>query len=324
LVVVSLLTVGFGVLPAHAAVGDLVATVNLPVPGQDVGIAFDGTRLYYSPGDTSLVSFEPSDPVGTMTQVTVTRASDGATLDLDAMAWDSTRDLLWAVVHNTDDVYQVDVATGIATFAFSAAGKCTRCIGSFRDGLAFDAGNSANPNDDALWWSRDVDFEVFKLDLNGNTIESFDVQPIDSSLSSCGNSGIAVGGPNLYLGTDGCDTIVRANKTTKTFVDILANPQSRPEDLECDPSSFAPTQVMWVRQFEDSNTVKAFEIEPGTCGLGGERPLCDPNGDGDTNFRDVFALLRFLRDPNPPAEADCNGDGEVNVRDLLSLFRDLR
>ena len=268
-----------------AAVGDLVATVSLPASGSDVGIAFDGTRIYYNDvaGTNQLVSFEPGNPAGTMTSVTVMA---GLTpIDLDAMAYDGTRDLLWAVRHATNEVYTVNKLTGAATLVFDATGKCLRCVGSYKDGLAFDAGNPADPLDDAIWWSYDVDWGVYKLDLTGGVIEFFDVRgpdgiggtadDIDSSLL-CGSSGIAVGGPNLYLGTNGCGTIVRVDKATKAFVDVLASPGSRPEDLECDPVTYAPTEVMWVRQYEDPDNVRAFEIEPETCGLGGGDPEPEP------------------------------------------------
>ncbi|MDJ0867001.1 MAG: hypothetical protein QNK03_12890 [Myxococcota bacterium] len=265
---------------ARAAVGDLVATAALPVPGGDVGIAFDGTRLYYNdaPGTNLLVSFEPGNPFGTRMAVVVTVGGD-IPIDLDAMAYDATRDLLWAVRYQTEEIYRVDKASGLATFAFDLSGLCARCTGSFKDGLAFDAGDPRDPADDTLWWSYDLDWEVYQVDLAGKVLDVFDVRGPDAvagtsddihpSLSECGNSGIAVGGRNLYLGTDGCDTIVRVDVATKQFVDVLARPQSRPEDLECDPVSFAPREVMWVRQFEDSARVAAYEIEPATCGLGG-------------------------------------------------------
>jgi hypothetical protein len=255
---------------AEAAPGDVVDTVALPSKGNDVGIAFDGTRLYYNDGaSTNLTSFEPGNPPGTVLNVPVARTDTAAPVDLDAMAYDGTRDVIWAVQHGTENIYTVNKVTGAATFQFSATGRCQTCIGTFKDGLAFDAGGPG-PADDSLWWSYDVDHEVFKLDLAGGVLESFKVDGIHASLASCGNSGIAVGGPNLYLGTNGCGTIIRIDKVSKAFVDVFASPTSRPEDLECDPVTYAPTEVMWVRQFEDANNLEAHEIEPGTCGIGVE------------------------------------------------------
>ncbi len=265
---------------AHAAVGDLVGSAALPLPGEDVGIAFDGHRLYYNdaPGTNRLISFEISDPVGTRRVVTATQGGD-LPMDLDAMSYDATRDVLWAVRHGTQQIYRVDKNTGFGTFVFDATGLCKRCSGSFKDGLAFDAGDPAIPEDDALWWSYDVDFEVYRLTLSGGVIESFDVRGPDATsgtnddihptLSECGNSGIAVGGQHLYLGTNGCDSIVRVDKASKAFVDVLARPGSRPEDLACDPITFSPKEVMWVRQLESDVEVLAYEIEPQTCGFGG-------------------------------------------------------
>ncbi|PYO90899.1 MAG: hypothetical protein DMD66_01280 [Gemmatimonadetes bacterium] len=273
-----------GALPhPNFAVGDVTSVQPLPIPGQDVSVAFDGKKIYYSiNGDTRLISFTPGNPPTNVTTVTVADAL-GNRIDLDAMAYDGTRDMIWAVQHATENIYLVNKMTGLATFQFSATGKCARCIGTFKDGLAFDAGNVLDASDDALWWSYDVDWVVYKLKIPlGTEIEHFDVRGPDGiagtaddihpDLSRFGNSGIAVGGSNLYLGTDGGGSIIRVDKVTKKFVDVLATPGQRPEDMECDPVTFAPKEVMWVRQFEDPNNVRAVEIEPNTCGLGGGAP----------------------------------------------------
>jgi len=272
-----------GALPVpNFAVGDVQSVQRLPISGQDVSVAFDGKKIYYSiAGDTRLISFTPGNPPTNVATVTVTNGQHN--IDLDAMAYDATRDVIWAVEHNTENIYIVDKTTGVAIFQFSAHGKCIQCIGTFKDGLAFDAGDVLDPTDDALWWSYDVDWGVYKLKIpTGVEIEHFDVRGPDGiagtaddihpDLSRCGNSGIAVGGSNLYLGTDGCQSIIRVDKATKKFVDVLITVGQRPEDMECDPVTFAPTEVMWVRQFEDANNVRAVEIEPNTCGLGGGAP----------------------------------------------------
>lgn len=272
-------TAGSGINGISLAVGDQQGTFSLPVPGHDVSIAFDGTRIFYNAGGSQLHSFEPSDPFGTVISVGVTDGS-GNSIDLDAMEYDATRGVIWAAQHGVDNVYQVDPATGDAVFQFSAAGKCARCIGTFRDGLAFDAGNPGDPSDDAIWWSRDVDSEIFKLDLSGNALESFSFGPAIDNRGIDRSSGIAVGGPNLYLGNNGGDQIFRVDKETKTLVDLFAAPGKRPEDMACDPNTFGDTEVMWVRQFEDPGAVFPFEIEPNTCGAGGlppdaEAPVCE-------------------------------------------------
>ena len=190
------------------AVGDLVDTVALPVSGQDVSLAFDGSRIYYTNDTlipkTTLVSFKPGNPVATKVEVTVT--ASGTPIDLDAMSFDATRKVLWAVEHSTNKIYTVNRTTGVATFQFDATGNCVRCIGQFKDGLAFDAGNPNDPNDDTIWWSYDVDTHVYRLDTSGTVVESFDASAIHSNLTpfTCalgggGSSGIAVGGDFLYL-----------------------------------------------------------------------------------------------------------------------------
>src|SRR5207244_13184305 len=179
-----------------------------------------------------LSAFKPRNPPTLGTSVTVREVVSGRAIDLDAMAYDVTRDVIWAVEHETENVYMVDKTTGLAKFQFSATGKCLRCIGTYKDGLAFDAGDPLDPTDDALWWSYDVDWGVYKLRLDGSEIEHFDVRPISPDLASCGNSGIAVGGKLLYLGTDGCNSIVRVDKISKRSEEHTSELQS-PDHLVC-------------------------------------------------------------------------------------------
>jgi hypothetical protein len=263
---------------ALAAVGDRVATVQLPQFAIGVGIAFDGVRLYYTSGE-HLLSFDPDNPAGTLMSVLVNDGTDN--IALNALSYDRTRDVLWAVRHNTDLVYTVDKVTGAATFVLDATGRCLSCNGIFRDGLAFDAGILTDPLDDALWWSRDGDWGVYKLNLAGGVIESFDVRgpdgvsgtgdDIDASLSVHGNSGVVPAGPYLYLGSANGKTIVTVDLVTKTFVDVFPDvSEFTVEDMECDAHTFAPVPVMWVRAGDLStgaglDTVSAFELEPGAC-----------------------------------------------------------
>ena len=102
---------------ALAAVGDRVATIQLPQFAIGVGIAFDGVRLYYTSGE-HLLSFEPGNPAGTLTSVLVNDGTDG--IALNAMSYDRTRGVLWGVRHDTDLIYTVNRVTGAATFVLPA------------------------------------------------------------------------------------------------------------------------------------------------------------------------------------------------------------
>ena len=77
------------------------------------------------------------------------------------------------------------------------------------------------------------------------------------------NSGLALGGALLYEAANGCNHIWVVNKDTKepkfdfeTFFDNL--PNHRDEDLECDPLTFAPREVMWSKQAYDPTAVVDF------------------------------------------------------------------
>jgi hypothetical protein len=288
------------------APGTLLATVPLPTTGNDVGVAFDGACVYYSPSGTSLVRFDPaaSPPnrldcstaaqaaggvgpttVTVMGHATLGGPAAGLAIDLDALAYDSELDAIWGVQFNTENVYLVDKLTGVATYKFSATGKCSTCIGSYKDGLAFDRGLTGTRVDSSLFWSYDVDQRAYELKVDGcgglgvapaipcgDTIRFFAVGGIHADLAGCGNSGLAVGGPVLYMGTNGCNSIIQTSKATTppTFTAVFANPGSRPEDMECDNVTYRVTlgaDVIWVRQFEDPANVRAFAIPVDSCGI---------------------------------------------------------
>jgi hypothetical protein len=337
-IVALLLAAGLGALPAQAVVGDQVDQITVPVSGVDtfcsVGLAFDGQSLYYDRcGDPNIYQIDPQ--TGALQDTFNTGIAELP----NALAFDVTRNGLWIGAQNCDaagmPIYFWDFddnsVTPMFTIPFSLTNPATGTSFlnfCFTDGLAFNANNLRNPDDDELWFSDDVNRNIGLFRPDGTLVNGFDATTVDSSLST--NSGLAIGGPFLYLGNDGGGDVFRADISTDplTLVDQFVSEDERQEDMACDPTTFAPTQVMWVRTTPQGgafpDVITAFEIEPGTCGFGGERPPCDPNGDGLTNFRDIFAELRFLRDPEPPPAADCNGDGEVNFRDVLSLLGDLR
>ena len=55
------------------------------------------------------------------------------------------------------------------------------------------------------------------------------------------------------------------------LIDQFTSGDTRQEDMECDPVTFAPTEVMWVRTTPQGgafpDVITAFEIEPDTCNL---------------------------------------------------------
>jgi cysteine-rich repeat protein len=88
------------------------------------------------------------------------------------------------------------------------------------------------------------------------------------------------------MANNGGGKVFRANKTSLAFVDQFTSQEERLEDMECDPVTFSGIgkEVMWVRHtpqsVEADDLITAFEIEAGTCGLGGNEPKC---GDGNVD-----------------------------------------
>ena len=240
-----------------------------PGAATNVGVAFDGTTLYVTGSGSTIHLYSP---VGVETGHLL------ATRQYGALAYDATRDQIWACyVGSPLTIERIDKATGavLQTIDVSALGPHF----TFCDGLAFDARAVADPSDDVLYYSPDVSPTIYRLNaITGALIDSFPFAPINEDgvfpVGGCGNSGIAVGGPDVWLSDNGCDHIYRADKppTTK-LASFNSVGGTRPEDMECDDKTFAPDTVIWVRTFED-NTLRAYDA-PNPCGVGGVPPPPD-------------------------------------------------
>ena len=257
-----------------AADGDYVATVNFDTKCQSgigVGIAFDGENLWYSCVNSDPDLFRANPVTGAVT------ASYNIAGGLGALSYDAGRNAIWAGYDDdsqTIRLIQLDAdknVTGTST-AFTAS------IGGIDllDGIAYDA------EDDSLYLSSDVSSTIYHLESDGDLITNFGVAPG----STCGNSGLAVGGQLLYEGFNGCNQVIVVDKSTPGIAEFdfatgqAEDPTFRDEDLECDTNTFAGQglQVMWSVEAYDDNRVNgdgerralAFEIPTGSCGIGGE------------------------------------------------------
>ena len=251
-------------------VGDNVSTITFPEgAGTGVGVAFDGEFLYYTYiYSTDLHKIRP-DGTGHVMIETTGISETG----LGALSYDATRGKIWAGTYGCDEddggpVYLIDPATGIAEYKFSIPDTYINyCLD---DGIAYDA------KDDSIWYSDDVSQYMVHMYANGTFIEVVDFCSMDSTDDylcpgiSNGNSGIAIGGENFYLGNNGGDTTTRYDRSFN-FIDQFVNTDFRIEDMECDPNTFSPTEVMWVRDAY-AGQARAYAIEPNTCGLGGQPP----------------------------------------------------
>ena len=288
--IIYLLVISIVASVASAAVGDVIHVLGdnetLPFPGVDtfcsVGLAFDGSALYYDRcGDTNIYKINPLT-------ATLISSFDTVNLTPNAMAFDSTRNGIWFGVQSCDaigmPIYFWDHDDNSTTLKFhvpfalinpatnsSFLGIC------FLDGLAFNA-NGVGDLDDELWFSDDINPNVGVFRPDGTFVTGYDATVIDPSLIT--TSGLAIGGTNLYLANNGGGDVFRAAIPAFTFLDNFSSGDDRQEDMECDPETFAPTEVMWVRTTPQGganpDVMTAYEIESNTCGLGGGEPEPEP------------------------------------------------
>jgi len=285
------------VAPVQANPGDLIKTVALPVQGSGVSVGVDcnGTIYYTISTTTSLYKMDKN---GVLLGIVPVTNSAGIGIFMDEFTWDNTRQVFWMQEHNTNPIkiYQVNPVTGLATFRFAASSS----IGTFRDGIAYDA------SDDSLWISGDVSTTIDHVNCGNNGAPGSPAVPaqITPKNSSGGNlasiSGVSVGVGNLlYLGRDGFQQIVRVRKSDGGFVGLFASPGGqRDEGLECDPVNFAPKLALWSREFNPPGFIAAIELESGTCACGGQALVCPPNI--VTNIASAFVVVNY------PAPAGSN------------------
>ncbi len=249
---------------AGAANGDNLRTIIADRTGTDcasfdaagdhasvgVGIAFDGTNLLISCySDNTVTAINPADG----SQIAVHNIVGASSLG--ALAWDNGRGLLWAC-SGFNTAGTIDLSTNLYTPVFTTVG----CF----DGLAYDA------SDDTIWASEDVSPSVEHFTITGTQLSS---NPV--TLGGCGNSGIAVGGPLLYLANDGCSEIYTSDKAFSAAPALFATFPRRLEDMECDNVTFPGLGAIWSIDAYD-NILNAWEIPAGTCSFGG--------GGEDTRF----------------------------------------
>ena len=274
---------------ADPALGDLVGSVTFSVgceSGLGVGIAYDGTNLWYScyeyGSEVSKLDLHRADPNTGVVTASYNIVPIGG---LGALSYDVTRNVIWAGEGGGgpggEPVYRIDLDAGQnvtgSTLEFDVGAVVGAC--NLDDGLAFDARNAAMPSDDRIYYSNDCGTTTIRsFDLTGGVDESF---PWGGT--GCYNSGLAVGGQLLYQGSDGCSHVWVVDKTTKVaafdFITTVAgDPNFRDEDLECDTDTFAAQgkHVMWSKEAYSPMRAHAFEIEFGSCGVGGAPPTPEP------------------------------------------------
>ena len=256
--ILSVFIIGMATPSAYAAEGDVVATIQCAGGNPSVGLAFDGTTLYYPKG-----AFLSQSTLGTCD----VNGNVGADIpiigvaSISTVAYDSSRDLLWAATANLGgqqrDIYQIDKNTGVAVFQFTV----TATGAGLTDGLAYDG------QDDTIWITGDVSSVISHYNTDGTAIG------IDLPVPALAGgqhliSGVAAGVDVLYLGHNGFTIISKHLKSDLSLLSEFSTGVGRTEDLECDPDTFPGIDVVWSKD-AGSPIFEAWEVADGTCPIGG-------------------------------------------------------
>jgi hypothetical protein len=257
---------------AQAATGDLVGSVDFGgncASGLGVGIAFDGSHLWYSCYGSATDLYEADPTTGAVI------ASYSIAGGLGALAYDAGRNAIWAGwgASSGDSgnvrLIRLDAAKNVVSSAIVFNAAAANGFSGLDDGLAFDGLT------DELFISDDTySTTIYHYSTSGALLDSF-----AWGGDSCYNSGLAIGGSLLYEGSDGCSHVWVVDKTTKAAAFNFSTGQVRDEDLECDNVTFAGAgkTVMWSMEAYDTNWnpsfgsrhALAFEIPAGSCTFGG-------------------------------------------------------
>ncbi|MFH1916713.1 MAG: hypothetical protein ABIJ21_05590 [Nanoarchaeota archaeon] len=283
-IMILVLAIAILVFPTFAfgAVGDIVHQLDVSTfdyPGYtnfcSIGLAFDGAFLYYNRcNDQNIYIVDPiSGELMGMKETGIDFPN--------AMAYDASRNGIWFGSQQCTvegmPIYFWDIDSDVISLAFivplslhdpdTGYSFFSYC---FLDGLAFNA-NGEGVEDDEIWFSDDIMRMIALFRPDGTFIDGFDASETHPELFYL--SGLAIGGQNLYMGNNGGGKVFRADKDSMVYIDQFVSEDERLEDMECDPVTFSPTEVMWVRHTPQGSAaddlITAFEIEPGTCGIGG-------------------------------------------------------
>ncbi len=303
LVGMVLLVLGLATPQTQGAVGDVAAVITPTPSGSQlfcaIGLAFDGTDLYVNRcSDPNIYAISAQD--GSMLTTKSLLEPDPSMPKIPewpaAMSYDPTQHGLWIATQMGVGGTAIgdcgsmgmpiyfwafngpgsadDTVTRVFTILFadlpinSATGdsffselKCTI------SGLVYDE------NNDEIWISGDRNRNLALFRPDGTFVKGLDAASVHITLLAA--SGLAIGGDKLYLANDGCDIcgdVFRSRVDTDPLlmIDQFTNGGLSEQDMACDPNTFAPTDVMWVRTdprgLNANDLITAYEIEPGGCG----------------------------------------------------------
>jgi hypothetical protein len=314
-----------GVTSASAKTGDLTYNTTFAspcAPQGSVGIAFDGTYLWYSCGGATPDLYR-ADPL--------TGANEGSwniAGGLGSIAYDANHNAIWAGWVNgaaTGDVTYIpldstqNVDTASVAVKFNVGTSMT--TNGLDDGIAYDA------FDDSLFISPDMSQTIYHFSASGTFLDS---RPWVGAIATapsvvntvghfCFNSGLAIGGPLLFEAANGegyaCNTdVLWADRHSNAYAGQLPT-TGELEGLACDPTTFFPKDVIWAVK-NDGTGAWAKEIPPTTCGIGGR---------GAGPLADAYMVNASVADGsgNVIAAVNAAGDARTNAGEADNAIQDV-
>ncbi|HEX5411659.1 MAG TPA: choice-of-anchor D domain-containing protein, partial [Terriglobia bacterium] len=287
-----------------AQVGTFLGQVNFStVCAQDgggisvgTGITFDGTNLWYScydAGHSNSNDLYKANPT-TGAVIAGYKVAGG----MGAIAYDASRNVIWAGEGGGDITNQVikipldanknvsgpyQIAFTVQEAYCSPPGGCGS--DDIVDGLAIDGVN------DILYVHEDFATKFAAYNASTGQFLGFIQQapdipngtpvipPHGAANGVCVLSGLAIGGNTFLESSDYCDYVWSVDATTLSEQTALSfsTASSVPSGfdqkaLTCDTNTFPGKDALWVNGAFTTGAF-AFEIPPGTCGVGGQPAL---------------------------------------------------
>jgi hypothetical protein len=261
--------------PAAAAPGDVIAEITVPesdgllwIRGVAKAIGFDGHNLFYAEyAGQVLHRIDVPPPGASYAAGHIDIPVQGAPTGIMAISYDATRDAFWAVGGDGLSIYLLSKG-GVATLQYTIDPQTDR-PGNCKTGCGNEAKINYDGTDDTIWYAPDTSLRIYHYGATPDALGTaqlvpatpfidVDVPPNDMFLQ-CGYSqvsGLAVGGPSLFITVAGCSYYFEYSKTGTKLGQYPDNPPSS-GDFECDNLSY-PVSVIWARDGW-SGHIRAYE-----------------------------------------------------------------
>jgi len=248
-------------------VGSVTFTQGCTQSSIGLGIAFDGDNLWFSCSSQSPDLFR-ADPFTGVVDATYNIAGG-----LGAIAYDCTDNSIvagWGGGDANGNIRRIGLDANQdvigSAILFAVGGHPMTC--SLDDGIAIDV--TTDPR--TIYISSDCSTIVHRYLYDGTHVDVLDDSPWTGG-AQCYNSGLALGGDDLYQSANGCNHLfihdiapwpmVGPNSVDFTTI-VPSDPNFRDEGLACDDSTF-PVDVMWSIDAYEPKRAHAFEVPDQTC-----------------------------------------------------------